>query len=273
MAVTQVVRELPHNYFTIPFSGAGANVPKGTPVIPGATGGTNFGVGIPGTATTGATRVVGLLLDNHIFSGTNSSGDATTATLVNWFAGYGGKTDLTAPSHKVAPLSPMVAVQMDYAGVSSGTSATGVAVASATSTVLTITSTEANLDGGFAYVYGGTGIGQLAFVKSSTTGAWTVSSAMGTACDSTSTLLKILPFFYETPTFLVNSTTQPLVVDSIAAAGSGRAVMIGSYIVRNGAIDILDPKAFHNTTGLNSLSSLRFYSIMAFQNTIFAPNT
>lgn len=265
-AFPQVIRSLPHNYMILPFTGAGGNIAAGAVVIAGSTDGTNTGVAINGGTDAGASGkpIVGFLNDKHVFA---TSGDATTATLVNWFAPYGGTTDATAPSHKVELLMNATIAQMDYDLTST------VAVASATSTVLTITSAEAALDGGFVYVNAGVGIGQLCFIASSTTSDLTVSSAMGTTCTSTSKLTKILRHFHRLPVFVAATTTAPTLLNSTAAVGTGRAVNLGSYIVRNGLIDRLDPKAFHNTTGLNSISSLRFFSHLQFQNTVFSANS
>ena len=265
--LTQVVRSMPHTYYTFPVSGNGSNIPAGTLMITGYTAATDKGVAIPADSTAGASThtLIGVLAEKHIYA---NCGDALTQTLGYWYDGFGGLVLSTAPSHKIELADTSVILSVDYAI----STATAIAIASATSTVLTISTLEADLDGGFVYVNAGTGIGQLEFIKSSASNtAITVASAMGTTCDNTSTLIRVYPNFYSTPVWKVNSTTAPTLIDSTGGAGTGRAVVLGSYIVRNGLDQRLDPKGFHNTTGLNSLSSLRFYSHVQLQNTIFHP--
>lgn len=267
MAVVEVVHSTSKREFTFPVSGAGSNIPAGTPLMPGATGGTNKSIAIPITATSNA-RGIGLLNELHKFS---ASGDATTATLVDWFYQNAGaqlaSTNTSFPSHPVELYDNATIVRMDYSLVST------VAVASASSATLTITSFEANFDGGWVYVNAGTGIGQLLFVASSSSGSCVLTSAATTQLDSTSKLTKVLPIFYETPIFLVNTTTVPTQLDSSAAAGTGRAVCLRSLFQKNGLEVILNPKSFHNTTGYNSLTQFALYSLLNFQNTAFHPNS
>lgn len=258
MPITEVTSSPSKMRLILPVSGAGADVPAGTPLMRGATAGTNKGIAIPITASSNA-RCLGLLCGLHDYS---VVGDCLTQTLANWYPGF----TTTPPAQEVELLDTATLVKMDYAI----STATQVAVASATSTVLTITSTEADLDGGWAYVMAGIGIGQLAYIKSSTTAAWTVNT-MGTTCDSTSKLIKILPLFYDTPTFLINTATQATLLDSIAAIGTGRAVVLEQIINKNGKKDLMDPSGFNANTGLNSLSILSFQATLAFVDSVFHP--
>lgn len=262
MSVAQVVHSHPHRMWPMPVSGAGSNIAVGTLLVPGASGGTNFGVAIPGSATSGAsgTRIIGLLDGLHNYS---VSGDATTATLVNWYPQFCSPG--ASPVHGVELIDTAVMVAMDYSLVST------VAVASASTVTLTITSFEANYDSGFVYVNAGTGIGQLGFVASSSSGSCVLTSALTTQVDSTSKLTKIMPYFLDTPVFKIGTTTQPLILDSTAATGTGRGVCLGSFIDKNKNVQPLDPKAFHNMASLNSVTTLRFYSALQLVNTIFHP--
>jgi hypothetical protein len=226
-------------------------------------------VAIPCTASSNA-RTIGILRDPHNYS---LSGDALTASLVSWFPNgslASGKTQF--PSHSIEIASSAVILRADYYLAST------VAVVSNTTTTIVVTAFEQNFDGGFLYVNAGVGIGQLAFVDASDgSGNITIPSALTTALTSTSKLTKILPYFEETPVWKINgaSITPPgTLLDSTAAAGTGRAVCLGSYIEMNtGAGQSLDPLAYHNYQNLNSLNALSIYSLMALQDCCFTPIT
>lgn len=265
MAITEVVLS-PGGKMSLlfPVSGAGANIPLGTPLMKGASGGTNFGVAIPVTATSNA-RAIGLLAEKHVFA---SSGDATTATLVSWFAQNGQLStgNVAFPSHPLELLSTAVVMRVEYSLAST------VAVVSNTTTTVVVTSFEDNYDGGWIYVNAGTGIGQLFFVKASSSGNITIPATPTTSLDSTSKLTKIMPFFLDTPVWKINTSTVPTILDSTAATGTGRAVCLGSFLQKgDGIAQQLDPKAYSGATGLSSISQLVFWSYMAMVDTCFDP--
>lgn len=271
MASTYVVNYADMREIGFPVSGAGANIPIGTLMMNGATNGTNKGVLIPVTAASN-TVGLGVLNEFHNFS---ASGDATTATLVQWFpiSGFDGGSFLLGsktsggpfPSHRVDLFDTMVAVKVDYSQTST------VAVASATTTALTITGEVAGEDSTFVYVNAGTGIGQLGFIKSSTTDTLTLTSALTTPLDNTSKLTKVLPLFYSTVIWKVNTTTQPTTLDSVAGNGTGRAVVLANFLGINGLTTRLDPKIYHNAQSLNTVSQLNFYSYLGLTDTAFHP--
>jgi hypothetical protein len=270
---TYVVNYADMRAIRFPVSGAGSNIPVGTLLMPGVTGGTNDGVLIPITATNND-DVVGVLTELHNFS---LSGDATTATLVQWFpvAGFAGAsyilgsaispTSISYPSHPVDLVDTATIIKVDYSLSST------VAVASAAGATITITSFEANFDSGFSYVNAGTGIGQLNFVASSSSGSMVLTTSPTTAYDNTSKLTKILPLFYKTPVWKVNTTTVPTVLDSTAAAGTGKGTVLANFLSTNGLSVQLDPKIHNQTNNLNSVSSLAFYSYIALNDTALHP--
>lgn len=265
MAITEIVLNSAGNpRLLCPVSGAGANIPLGTPMMKGATGGTNFGVLIPITATSN-TRAIGLLTKQHNFA---ASGDATTATLVSWFAQNGslasGKTAF--PSQEIALFGNNPIMRVEYSLTST------MAVASYSNGTITITSYEANRDSGFVYVNAGTGIGQLGFIASSSSGSCVLTSALTTALDSTSKLTQILPMFYDTPVWKINTATVPTTLDSTAAAGTGRAVNLGNFLQKgDGIAQQIDPLTYHNSQGLSAISQLVFWSYMALVDSAFYP--
>lgn len=264
MAITEVVLSPAGKASLLfPVSGAGSNIPVGTPMMKGATGGTNKGVLIPITATSNA-GVIGLLGEKHTFA---ASGDATTATLVSWFPNGTLASGATAfPSHPIEWLDTGVIARVEYSLAST------VAVVSNTTTTVVVTSFEDNFDGGFIYANAGTGIGQLFFVQASSSGNITIPAAPTTTLDSTTKLTKILPYFLDTPVWKINTTTQPTTIDSTAATGTGRAVCLGSFIQKgDGIAQYLDPKAYSGATGLSAISQLVFWSYMQFVNTAWHP--
>jgi hypothetical protein len=279
MAICQVaVNPNAKQYVVLPVSGAGSNIPVGTLMRAGATQGTNEGVAIPyasgSPATSGTALGIGILQELHNFA---VSGDATQTTLVQWFqvgamlgASYAPGASVNAgnpfPSRKIELFDNSILFRIDYA-------VGAVAVASYSAPTITITSEVAGFGGGFVYVNGGTGIGQLGFIASSTAGsmALVTGKTFTTPLDSTSTLTKILPHFYSTPIWKVNTTTAPTLLDSVAGAGSGRGACLGSYIQRNNMEDRLDPLIFNNMQSLSGLAVLNFYSLMQAQSTVFHP--
>ncbi len=271
-AVTSVVNYADARELAFPVSGAGSNVPVGTILMPGVTLGTNAGVLIPCTAASNA-DAVGILNEAHNYA---ASGDALVATLTQWFeiGGFNSNNYLFGvkasgggpfPSHKVDLFDTAVLVKMSY------NQASTMAVASQSTTTVTITSEITGKDSGFLYINAGAGIGQLLFITQSNSGSDTISTAPTVALTSTSKLTQILPLFYNLPVWLVNTTTVSTLLDSTAAAGTGRADIIANFININGLSNRLDPKIYNNAQGLNSVAQLDFYSYLAMQDTGFHP--
>ncbi len=273
-AVTSVVQYADMRELAFPVSGAGANIPVGTLMMPGVTLGTNAGVLIPITAASN-TDCIGVLNEAHNYA---ASGDALTTTLAQWFAsaGFDSNNYLFGvkasgggpfPSHRVDLVDTAVLAKVSYYQAST------MAVASYSSPTVTITSEITGKDSGFLYINAGTGVGQLAFITVSNSGSDTLVSAtpLTVALDSTSKLTQILPLFYTLPVWKINSTTVSTLLDSTAAVGTGRAMVIANFININGRVDRLDPKLYHNAQALNSVSQLDFFSYLAIQNTGFHP--
>jgi hypothetical protein len=272
MAICQVsVNPNAKQYHILPVSGAGSSIAAGALMMPGATSDTNEGVAIPFTASSNA-RALGVLVEPHNYA---FSGDATQATLVQWFQVGAGLGSSYAPGGSVTPGNPYpsrrielfdtaIMIRVDYA-------AGAVAVASATTTDWTITSETQGQGGSFAYVNGGVGVGQLAFIWKTSSGHMFPVTALTTTLTSTSTLTKILRHFYQTPIWKVSSATAPTTLDSVAGDGTGKACVLGSFIQRNNMEDRLDPKIFHNMQSLNGLAVLNFYSLLQVTDTAFHP--
>lgn len=251
----QVVQDLPSRIMTFPVSGAGANIAIGALMMPGVTGDTNIGVAIPVTSSSNA-QALGVLVEKHYNNTANLGIDATYATPINWWAPYTSQPAV----NKVQLIDNCTLIKVEF-----DLTATGVTVASATNTVVTITSLDAGYEDGFLYVRAGTGIGQLIFIKDGASGTAT-SSAVTTTLDSTSRCHIILPYFYDTPVWKVSSATAETKLDSTAAVGTGRAIVLSRNMVRNGLDENLDNLAHHNLQSLNSLNQLAFYHLMSVVN-------
>jgi hypothetical protein len=131
-------------------------------------------------------------------------------------------------------------------------------------TSMTVTSLEDDIDAAFFYVDEGTGAGQTNYLTASTTGACTLKAAFGTSLDTTSYFAKILPRFHP----FVELSTDGTKLRSGANVPSQPAIVIDSYIMRNNRIEQLNPTKHAALTGLNSLRSIRFFADVAFRDTI-----
>lgn len=267
-------------FILFPVSGAGSNIPAMTPLMPGVTAGTNIGVLIPITATSNA-DAVGLLEALH----SNSvQGDATYSSAIQWFPteGFAGSQNVLGspaiypnplPTDRVCLFDTATVVQMDYAitAALTGIAATSKTVTSMTgSTQINNTSFSGTYDTGWVYFSAGTALGQLGMFKSSVSStSATLIAALTTTPVAGDTMILIRPLFHALPTFLVNNTTVPTLLDTNPADGSGTAAQIASFINRNGNFNRLDPKIFNNTQKLNNLTTLGFTAFMCFQDTIF----
>lgn len=206
----------------IPLSGAGTDIPDGTLIMKGVTAGTNLTVGIVATSVCG--NAIGVLIGKFTASGN----DSTPATGV------------TETRGAVELLTPGDFLEAELINDASN----DVDVASATSTVLTVTSCEDFGEGGWVYVRAGTGVGQLLYIKSSTSGTWTIKSASTTTLDSTSKLLVMRPRLYE----LVEIDSTGVYIKSTAAAGNWKAFVLDNQFKSAGDEGWiqLDPTKHHN---------------------------
>lgn len=276
-AVTSVVNQANIREILFPVSGAGSNIPTGTLMMPGVTAGTNIGVLIPITAASNQ-EVIGVLNGNHTFA---SSGDALTTTLNQWFplAGFNGSsflagvanaaTPLAYPSRQVELCDTSVLVKVSY----SLASTMAVASFSPGAQTITITNETTLKDSAFDYFNAGTAVGELAFVTISNAGSDTLvtGTPLTIAPDNTTKITQILPLFYSLVVWKANSATVSTLLDSTAAVGTGRALVVANYISLNGDSFRLDPKTFHNRQGLNLVSNLDFYSYVALNDSAFHP--
>lgn len=121
-------------------------------------------------------------------------------------------------------------------------------------TTLTLTSLETDISAGFIYVVSGTGAGQTNYITASASGSCTLKAAFTTSLDTTSKIIKILPRFNQ----LVAFSTDGISLSSTAAAGGGTVVILDTFIVRNGAREVLDPTKHSALTGLSDAAQANY---------------
>lgn len=265
-----VINALKSRIVLVPFI-AGANRGKGTMVSPGVTAETNLGVAIPSpTTTSSSTRYLGVTSQLFNYA---QSGDALVAGATSWWpAPTTGLPQFAPAGSSTAPVVPVdipdtaTLVRLDY-----DLSTTPAAVASYSSPTVTITSLEDNIDTSWLYVQGGAGVGQLAFIITSTAGSCTITSALTTALTSSSKVVKILRLFHEAINFSAVSATLGTLMATTAAAGAGRGLVLESHMIQNGADTFIDPLVHHNAQNLNALTNLGFYAVVNLQDTAFHP--
>lgn len=220
-----------------PVYGAGADIVEGAVVIRGATPGTNGGLAIVGTGA--LTDVLGVLQELHDYS---VSGDSLIAG--------------TAYIRRRVIINPMAVYRAEYDG------ADDMDVASTSTTTVTVTSLEDNIDGGWllgddgsgAYGTGTTGA-QLQYIAASASGSCTTKTSSGWT--SANDLIKVLPLMHQL--IRVNTAADKLGTD--AAAGSGLASIIDNWISADGLpLQQLDPTKHSGLTLFNPkvYSDIRF---------------
>jgi len=223
----------------LPVFGAAANINEGAVVIRGATPGTDQPFAILGAGA--LADVLGVMAELH----TNTvSGDDSNVGGTNY-------------TRKKVIINPFAVFEAEY------DQADTMAVASTSSTTVTITSIEDNIDGGYVYAVGGTGAGRLAFITAAD--GSTVTTKEATGWDSTTTLIKILPLFHQVAKF--NSTQDKIGTD--AAAGSAAITILENYIESDSIAKVtMNPVSHSGLTGLNSVN-VKFSAEVIFRNHAF----
>lgn len=233
---------------SVSVDGNGTDIIDGALVMAGATAGTNTSAVI--LATGASADAVGVMQGLH-----DASVDTDTTP-------DDGLIDIR---RDVSPFVPGCTVAIEY-----DQSDTAIQDGGGSSTTITGTNLEDDIDGGWIYMVSGTGIGQLFYIKSSTTSTATIKSAAGTTPASSDTFIKILPIFHAK--FKLNSTSDKIGTD-LAVPGSPLVWVLLKNQIRYtdtaGWID-LDPTVHHNLSGLNS-KFVHFQGLYAPRNTIYSP--
>lgn len=244
--VPRIITYQQENNTSFPVSGGGTALVQGQIMKRGPTPGTNNGTLVQATGTGAHPDCVGILkqalatADDTLVDGT-----VYTTRAIDLFDAFR-------------------AVRLEY----SLAAADDIDVTQAvTTTTLTLTSLEDNIDAAFLYVVAGTGIGQTNYLTASAAGSATLKAAFGTSLDTTSRLIKILPRFHQT----AGLTTNGLRLASAAGVGSTDVMVLNTFIVRNGNEQNMNPTQHDALTGLNGLASLRFEADVVIQDTFAHP--
>lgn len=230
--------------------GATTDVEAGAVVMPGVTDETNRSSLI--VASSGAADAVGILVEKHESDATTDH-DPDAGTI---FGASQREVEEFMPGCEVA------AEMHDHAD-------SDVDVASATSTVITITSLEDDIDGSWVYVRAGTGVGQLGYIKASASGNFTLKNATGlTTLDSTSKVVILRRKFHQ----LVELNTAATKIKSTAAAGALPWRVLRNEVKYDGLAGWvqLDPTKHHGLLDLDD-KHVQFRQILSPADTLRNP--
>jgi len=220
----------------VPLYGAAADIADGALIMPGTTAGTDLGLFIVATNTAAGADALGVLQGIHDYSVVGDSAVAGTS----WVLGEVELCDQYSP----------IWIEYDQTDT--------MAVASNSSTTLTITSLEDNID--TSWIFNTTsGVKQLSFLVASASGSATQKTAMGwTAAD---TCIKILRLGHQ----VAKLNTAGTKIGTDAAAGSWTVVVLENWFKADGyPLTMLDPTKHDNLT----LTNARFFAKILARNTI-----
>lgn len=208
----------------------------GAVIMKGATPGTNQGFGI-----IGAPAYPGVL-------------GVTEVPDTNTSAGGDSKQDGTAYTRYKLCVNPDAVYLCELTDATT----TAIAVASTSSTTVTITSLEDDIDGGWLY---GSDY-QLQWIATSASGSCTTKTATGWT--SATKVTRLLPLFK----ILSDLNTAGTKLLPAAAIGTGKVITFENYISRsNQKPDPLDPTKH---SGITYDASTKLYADILFQNHAFA---
>lgn len=248
-----IVRGAPSRVMLVEVDGAGSAIQEGAVLMPGVTntdsGAKNISVAI--LATSAGADAIGLLAEAK---------DAGAAGDPDPDAG----TVFEAAQYPVIPFLPGCEVGAQLVNDASN----DIDVASATSTVITVTSLEDDIDGSWIYVRAGTGVGQLFYASASASGTITVKSAATTTLDSSSKLIVLRRKFHQ----LVELDSTATGIKTTAAAGNLPWRVLRNEMQRSGDEGWLqlDPTKHHNLQSLDT-NGVKFRQILSPANTLLNP--
>jgi len=232
----QVMRDLETQQYFWPVKHGGTTIVDGALLMAGVTAETDLGLLI--LATSAGADVMGILQGQLASTVTDS---LAAGTVWN--------------QRLVHPTTPMRVIRCKY------DTADTAAVVSTSTTTVTITSLEDNIDTSYLYAVSGTGIGTLAFVATSASGSCVTKTATG--WDSTTTVIKILRLFHQVAK--LNTTSDKIGTD--AAAGSYTLLILQNTISYGGiGAEPLDPTKHDNLTLLSNYGDIAFHAQIAVRN-------
>ena len=143
-------------------------------------------------------------------------------------------------------------------------------VSSSSSTVITTAANDADVDGGWVYITSGTGVGQLRYVKSSTTTTLTVNTAFTVTPDSTSDFILIRPEGQPLDGIAFNATFD-MIAPVLNEANASKTIILKNFVQGPMGTQELNITLNPNleTDGLNG-RGVRFYSLIILGDGIWA---
>lgn len=210
----------------LPVSGAGSAIVAGALLKKGLT--TYLGSLVVAGGASAIPDSVGILKEAHA-TALDTLLDGTVFTV--------RKVELTIPFR---------VVRCEY---SQATADTILCTQAVTTTTMTVTSLEDDIDTAFFYTTAGTGAGQTNYLAAAASGSCTLKAAFGTSLSTDTYFVKILPRFHKLLSF--NSAGTKLA--SQAAAGAVKGFVIDSLFSSafRGEVQ-LDPTKHAALTGLNA---------------------
>ena len=146
------------------------------------------------------------------------------------------------------------------------TTANDISVASATSTAVTVGTSDDNAEGGFIYVNSGTGQGQLAYIGAATTTVYTIdtTTAYATTLDSTSDIIHI-----RKPLCADKDLDSTFVLLDTEEAEDGHLLVLENFIqADNIPLGPMRPRQHHMLQNLHN-HGVKFSSDVWFQDCVF----
>ena len=232
-------------HMNLPVWGNGADVPNAALLKKGPTPATNNGALIAATGNSEHLDIIGVLgalLDFSVVGETLVDGTDFETLPVD-----------ILPGHRIMTVD----FSLDAADDIDATQAVN-------TTTITLTSLENDIDAAFLYVVRGTGSGQLQYLTASAAGSATLKAAFGTALDTTSRIIKIVPRFHT----LLSLNADGTKLASQAAAGAMESfIVLDIRMIANDADNPLNPVTDPGRTGLNNARGLRFVAELMFRDT------
>lgn len=220
----------------VPLYGAAADIADGALIMPGSTAETDLGLFIVATNSAAGADALGVLRGTHDYSVVGDSAVAGTS----WVWGEVQLCDQYTP----------IWVEYDQSDTA--------AVASTSSTTVTITSLEDNIDTSYLVKTDGAGTCETAFLTASASGSATSKTATGwSAAD---TVIKVLRLGHQVAKLNTGATK----IGTDAGAGSWTVFVLENWFKADGyPLTMLDPTKHDNL----SLTGASFYAKIIARNT------
>lgn len=235
----------PDNVINLPVTGGGTAIVSGALLKRGITGTQPLGaLQICTGNTTASPDAVGIIREAHAVA---------------------DDTDAAGTIFKVHPIQLIQSgrlVLIEYSLASTNLITCTQAVST---TTITVTSLEDDIDTGALYVAAGLGIGQTNYLTAAASGSATLKAAFGTSLDTTSKFVKILPRFHQKASF----TTDGTKFSSQDVVGVQNVSIVDTLIERNNRLEQFNPTKHAALTGLNSLRDFHIYALVAIRDSFF----